>query len=261
MRVAAWPSPCLCALEGAAVDLHDKIAIVTGAAHRVGKSIALELAAAGAHIVVHYHRGHEHVPATLAELRALGVRAEAVSADLAKQEGARALFDAAAREFGGVDVLVNSAAIMDSGSVQTLTPEAWQRSLDINLSGPFYCSQLAAESMQARGGGAIVNISDLAGLEPWARYPAHSVSKAGLIMLTRVLAKALAPAIRVNAVAPGPVMKPPEFSDDRWHQIGQNTLLKRTGSGYDVAHATRFLLEADYITGETLVVDGGSTLT
>jgi pteridine reductase len=240
--------------------LTDKIAVVTGAAHRVGKAIAVELAAAGAHIVVHYHRSAEHVPATLAELRARNVQAIAVAADLSAPEGARSVLEAAEREFGAIDVLVNSAAIMETGNVLTLSPRDWQRSLDVNLSGPFFCAQQAARLMLARGGGAIVNIADQAGLEPWARYPAHSVSKAGLIMLTKVLAKALAPEIRVNAVAPGPVMKPTDFSDERWREIGNHTLLKRTGSGYDVARATRFLLEADYITGETLVVDGGSTL-
>jgi NAD(P)-dependent dehydrogenase (short-subunit alcohol dehydrogenase family) len=111
--------------------------------------------------------------------------------------------------------------------------------------------------MLARGGGAIVNISDLGGLRPWALYPAHSISKAGLIMATQVLAKALAPTIRVNSVAPGPVLKPESWDEARWQGVGSRTLLKRPGSGYDVARAALFLIEADYITGETLVVDGG----
>ena len=247
-------------IKDAAVNLQGKVAVVTGSAHRVGKAIALGLAQAGAHVVVHYHASAEEVPATLAELQAFGVRAAAYQADLGTPGGAAALFEAAASEFGGVDVLVNSAAIMDPGNVLTMTPEQWQRSLNINLSGPFFCAQQAARQMQTRGGGAIVNISDLAGLEPWARYPAHSVSKAGLNMLTRVLAKALAPAIRVNAVAPGPVMMPAGWDEARWRTVGEHTLLKRTGSGYDVAAAVRFLLESDFITGETLVVDGGSLI-
>jgi NAD(P)-dependent dehydrogenase (short-subunit alcohol dehydrogenase family) len=156
-----------------------------------------------------------------------------------------------------VDVLVNSAANMLAGGVQDLSRAEWQVALDLNLTAPFFCAQAAARSMQARGGGAIVNIADLSGLRPWARYPAHSVSKAGLVMATQVLAKALAPAIRVNAVAPGPVMKPEAWDEGRWQAVGGHTLLKRTGSGYDVARATLFLIEADYITGETLVVDGG----
>jgi pteridine reductase len=240
------------------MQLRDKIAVVTGAGHRVGKFIALELAGAGAHVVVHYHRAEAEARATVEEIRQKTVRAIAVSGDLASPEGVERLFQAADSEFGGVDVLVNSAAIMERGDALTLARDDWRRTLDLNLTAPFFCAQRAARSMLARGGGAIVNIADLGGLEPWAKYPAHSVSKAGLIMLTKVLAKALAPRVRVNAVAPGPVLKPPDWDEARWRAVGEHTLLKRTGSGYDVARAVRFLLEQDYITGETLVVDGGS---
>lgn len=239
------------------MDLRDRVAVVTGAAHRVGKAVALALAQAGAHVVVHYHTSVGHVPGTVAELSALGVTAVPVQADLAQPQGIDTLFAAAEAAFGGVDMLVNSAAIMEPGEVLTLTRADWQRSLDLNLTSPFFCAQRAAHSMRARGGGAIVNIADMSGLQPWARYPAHSISKAGLIMATEVLAKALAPDIRVNAVVPGPVVKPDAWTDERWHALGQRTLLKRTGSGYDVARAAVFLLEADFITGETLVVDGG----
>jgi len=159
-------------------------------------------------------------------------------------------------------VLVNSAAGMAAGDVRTLSRAEWQRVMDLNLTAPFFCAQAAARLMvpsgpTRAGGGAIVNIGDLAGRQPWAKYPAHSVSKAGLEMVTKVLAKALAPEIRVNAVAPGPVLKPDDWDEAKWARSGEHTLLKRTGSGYDVARAVRFLLEADYITGETLVVDGG----
>ena len=240
------------------MELNGKIAVVTGAAHRVGKAIALGLAEAGAHVVAHYHRAQSEAQATLEELRRHGVRAVAVGADLASPAGVESLFRAAEAEFGGVDLLVNSAAIMEPGNVLTLTPDDWQRTMNLNLAAPLFCAQQAARSMLARDGGAIVNIGDLSGLEPWAKYPAHSVSKAGLLMLTQVLAKALAPRIRVNAVAPGPIVKPEGWSEARWRAVGQHTLLKRTGSGYDVAHAVVFLLQQDYITGETLVVDGGS---
>ena len=242
------------------MELPGKIAVVTGAAHRVGKAIALGLADAGANVVVHYHGAAAEAPGTLAELEQRGVQAVAVQADLAQTAGVEAVFEAAVSAFGGVDILVNSAAIMEPGSVLEMSRTEWQRSLDINLTAPFFCAQRAARLMRARGGGGIVNIADLAGLEPWARYPAHSVSKAGLIMLTQVLAKALAPDIRVNAVAPGPVEKPQGWQEDRWRKVGEHTLLKRAGSGYDVARAVVFLLEQDFITGETLVVDGGSLI-
>jgi NAD(P)-dependent dehydrogenase (short-subunit alcohol dehydrogenase family) len=241
------------------MELTGKVAVVTGSAHRVGKTIALALAGAGAHIVVHHH-GSSESPATVAEIEALGVRAIGVTADLGDPAGATAVFEAAEREFGGVDVLVNSASSFQKGSVLTLSPEEWQETLNINLSGPFFCAQLAARSMLQRGGGAIVNIADLSGLQPWANYPAHSVSKAGLLMLTKVLAKALAPTIRVNAVAAGPVLKPDDWDEASWQASGRHTLLKRTGSGYDVARAALFLLQEDYVTGTTVLVDGGRSI-
>jgi pteridine reductase len=220
----------------------------------------LGLAEAGAHVVVHYHQAADQAQATVDEIKQKGVRAVAVGGDLGTDAGVDALFHATEAEFGGVDILINSAAIMEAGEVLMVTREAWHRTLDINLTGPFFCAQHAARSMLARGGGAIINIADLAGLEPWAKYPAHSVSKAGIIMLTKVLAKALAPRIRVNAVAPGPVAKPQGWDEARWHTVGEHTLLKRTGSGYDVSQAVNFLLQQEFITGETLIVDGGSSL-
>jgi pteridine reductase len=241
------------------MELKGKVAVVTGSAHRVGKTIALALAEAGAHIVVHYHNSSE-AQATMTEIEAHGVRAVGVAADLGEPAGATAVFEVAEREFGGVDVLVNSAASFHRGDVLTMSPAEWQDTLNTNLSAPFFCAQLAARSMLQRGGGAIVNIGDLSGLQPWARYPAHSVSKAGLFMLTKVLAKALAPTIRVNAIAAGPVIKPPEWNEARWQAVGQRTLLKRPGSGYDVARAAVFLLQADYVTGTTLLVDGGRSI-
>jgi len=239
------------------MDLKDKVALVTGGAHRVGKAIALELAGAGAHVVVHYRSAGAAVTQTVAEIEALGVRAAAVQADLSTEAGIAALFAATEAAFGGLDLLVNSAAGMEAGDVRTVTRAGWQQVLDLNLTAPFFCAQAAARLMAGRGGGAIVNINDLAGVQPWTKFAAHSVSKTGLGMVTRVLAKALAPEIRVNEVAPGPVMKPDDWDEARWAKSGAATLLKRTGSGYDVARAVRFLLEADYITGETLVVDGG----
>jgi len=240
------------------MEIKDKIAVVTGGAHRVGKAIASGLAEAGAHLVVHYHQSEDQAKFTVGEIKQRGVRAIAVGGDLASYDAVVNLFRAAEAEFGSVDILVNSAAIMESGNVLTLTPEAWQRTLGINLTGPFFCAQQAALLMKARNGGVIVNIADVSAFEPWAKYPAHSVSKAGLVMLTKVLAKALAPEVRVNAIAPGPVIKPDDWPDERWRTVGRHTLLKRTGSGYDVARAVNFIVEQDFMTGETLVIDGGS---
>jgi pteridine reductase len=239
------------------MNLANRVALVTGAAHRVGKAIALELAEAGAHLVIHYNSSENAARETVAEIQALGRRAVALRADLSQSAQIDSVFAQAEAEFGGLEVLVNSASIMESGDVRTLPLDAWNRALAVNLTAPFLCAQQAARLMQSQGAGVIVNLTDGSALRPWATYPAHSVSKAGLVMLTQVLAKALAPTIRVNAVCPGPVLKPSEWDEARWSRVGQSTLLKRAGSGYDVARAVRFLIENDYVTGETLVVDGG----
>lgn len=239
------------------MDPRGKVAVVTGAAHRLGREIALALADAGAHIAVHYHGAAAEAAQTAAEIEQRGVRAVVVQADLRLPDAPDQVFAAAEAALGGVAILINSAASMEPADVLTVSRAAWQQVLDLNLNAPFFLAQRAAPNMRAGGGGAIVNIADLAGLQPWARYPAHSVSKAGLIMATRVLAKALAPDIRVNAIAPGPVLKPDGWDDARWQAVGARTLLKRAGSGYDVARAVLYLVQADYVTGETLVVDGG----
>jgi len=239
------------------MDIAGKAAVVTGAAHRLGRVIALALADAGAHLIIHFHTARAAAASTAAEIESLGGRAVPVQADLRQPDAPDRILAAAEAAFGGVDILVNSAASMEAADVLSMGRDAWQQVLDLNLTAPFFLAQHVAHSMRARGGGAIVNIADLAALQPWARYPAHSVSKAGLIMATRVLAKALAPDIRVNAIAPGPVLKPDDWDEARWRAVGARTLLKRTGSGYDVARAVLFLLQADYVTGETLIVDGG----
>ncbi len=240
--------------------LDGKVALVTGAAHRVGRGIALALAAAGAHVAVHYHTSGAAAAATVADLQALGVRAFAAQADQSDPAQAAGLIDAVLARFGRLDILVNSAAIMEPGDVLTLTPEAWDRSLAVNLRGPFLCAQRAARAMLAAGGGAIVNIADLAGLEPWTRYPQLSVSKAGVIMLTRVLARALAPTVRVNAVAPGPVAAPQGWNDARWRAVWEHTPLRREGTPTDVGAAVVYLAGAPYVTGVILPVDGGTLL-
>ena len=237
--------------------LQSKVVLVTGAARRVGREIALELARAGAHLVVHYNSSEEAARETVVEIEALGVRALAVCADLLRAAEIDGLFVRAVTEFGGVDVLVNSASIMERGDAASLPLPDWQRSLDLNLTAPFLCAQHAVHSMRSREGGVIINITDGSALRPYATYPAHSVSKAALVALTQVLAKAFAPHIRVNAVSPGPVHKPDDMDEAQWARLVAHTLVKHPGSGYDVARAVRFLIESDFITGETLVVDGG----
>jgi NAD(P)-dependent dehydrogenase (short-subunit alcohol dehydrogenase family) len=238
--------------------LSGKTALVTGGAHRLGQAIVLALARAGADTVIHYHRSTEAALATADEVLAFGQRASTVKADLGDTWAIQRMFQVVESESGRLDILVNSAAVFESVDFMAMTPEQWDRALDVNLRGPAFCAQAAAHLMLPNGGGHIVNIADVIGLKPWPRFPHHSVAKAGLVMLTQVLAATLAPTIQVNAIAPGPVLKPPGMSEERWQAIGAASLLRRSGQASDVAEAALFLVCSDYITGEVLVVDGGS---
>jgi NAD(P)-dependent dehydrogenase (short-subunit alcohol dehydrogenase family) len=241
------------------MDLSGQSALVTGGAHRVGKAIALALAKRGCNLVVHFHQSVEAAAKTETEIRAMGVEATTVQADLSRMEGIKRLFQEIDDQAIRLDILINSAAVMERLDLLVATEDDWQRTIDLNLKGAFFCLQQAALRMQ-QNGGVIVNISDVGGTRPWARYPVHSVSKAGIEMLTKVSALALAPKIRVNAVMPGPVIKPEWLDEDRWKKLANRLPLKRAGSGLDVAEAVVFLIENEYITGETLTVDGGDHL-
>jgi pteridine reductase len=242
------------------MELSGKIALVTGGAHRVGREISIALAHAGCHLAIHYHNSEKAAKVTAAEVQALGVNAAIFRSDLSKLDQVEGLFQLIDNEFESLDFLVNSAAIMKKIAFQNVDEDDWHNTIDLNLKAPFFCIQKAAERMRINGAGAIVNISDIAGLRPWRDYPVHSVSKAGLEMITKVAARTYAPEVRVNAVAPGPVLKPGEMPDTRWQEIGNALPLHRCGNASDVARAVIFLLENDFITGETLVVDGGNQL-
>ena len=240
--------------------LQGKTALVTGAAHRVGRSLALALADRGCNLILHYHGAAADSEVAVRQAQERGVRAHPVQADLRDPAQLENLFASVDREFGSLDVLIQSAAIMEPIDLLHATGEDWHKTIDLNLRAAFFGLQLAARRMRIRGGGAIVNISDIAAHRPWRRYPIHSISKAGVEMLTRVAALALAPDIRVNAIAPGPVLKPVSLSEDRWAEISRALPLKRAGTPLDVARAMIFLLENDYVTGETVLVDGGDRL-
>ena len=241
------------------MDLPGKTAIVTGGAHRVGGAISLALAERGCRVVVHFHTSAAQADETASKIGKLGVECLKIRADLSQHAGILALFEAIDQVGWSVDILVNSAAIMKADDLLTADETDWARTIDLNLKGAFFCLQQAAVRMQSQGG-LIVNITDIAGQRPWHRQPIHSISKAGLEMLTQVAALKLAPKIRVNAVAPGPVAKPESMSADRWREITNELPLKRGGDSRDVARAVLFLAENDFITGETLVVDGGNRL-
>ncbi len=245
------------------VNLTDKVALVTGSAHRVGKSIAMELANRGANIVVHYHSSNDAtVRDTLQDLKSLGIDAISVQADISTQDGVGKLFAAAVQHFDKLDILVNSASIFQQRELLDVTLEEWNQTMAVNVTAPFLCTQAAAELMQknAPPGGAIVNILDRGAIMPWEAYSHHGISKAALAMLTQTSALSLAPSIRVNAVLPGPVMKPDVLSEEEWRETGEKTVLKRTGDGDDVARAVAYLVSEDYVTGTTIHVNGGRHL-
>jgi len=234
-----------------------KTALITGGAHRVGKAITLALAGAGADVVINYHTSAEAAQATAAEARALGAGALAVAADVSDHRQVGAMVTAAVERFGGIDILVNSASRFEKTPFPTRDLAAWERVTRILIDGSFYCANAVAPGMLERGEGLIVNILDGAAYGPWLDWAAHCVGKAGLLALTRQLALELAPAVRVNAVAPGPVLPPSHLSEAGMARIAQGTLLGRWGTPEDVAQAVIYLVQAEYVTGEVLVVDGG----
>jgi len=242
------------------MNLQGKTALITGGAHRVSGVITLALAEAGANVVINYHTSADAAQGTAESARALGVEALPVQADVSDLAQVERMIRQAQERFGTVDVLVNAASRFEKTPFPTTDVSAWQRVTRILLDGSFYCANLLAPGMVARGEGNIVNIVDTAALFPWPNYTAHAVGKAGLSALTRQLALELAPAVRVNAVAPGPVLPPPRLSEAQIEDIGTRPLLKRWGTPEDVAQAVLFLISADYITGQILVVDGGESI-
>jgi 3-oxoacyl-[acyl-carrier protein] reductase/pteridine reductase len=239
------------------MDPAGKTALITGGAHRVGKAITMALARAGANVVINYHSSATAADATAGEARALGVGALSVQADVAEHAQVEAMVAAAEDRFGSVDILVNSASLFEKTPFPTQDISTWQRVTGILIHGSFYCANAVAPLMLKRGEGIIANIVDLSAWEPWPGFAAHSVGKAALLALTRQLALELAPSVRANAVAPGPVLPPPDYAPDRTARAARRTLLNRWGSPEDVAGAVMYLVQADYVTGEVIVVDGG----
>jgi len=249
------------------MELAGKVSLVTGGAHRVGKALALALAQAGTHVVVHYGSSEEEAHQTADEISALGVAALPVQADLTDLMQIEALFKAVKDRFGRLDVLVNSASNFLKQSFDSIRPEDWDRAMQVNLRAPFLCTQLAARLMQiahrpADQPAAIINIADLMGMQPRRNFVQHGVSKAGLIHLTLTTAYELAPDIRVNAIVPGPILAPAGMdpSSEQWRRIGERVPLGRAGHPDNVAEAVVFLARNDYITGAVLPIDGGEHL-
>ena len=238
------------------MELRGRRALVTGAGVRLGRAIAHGLIRRGVDVAIHYHQSSHGARATAVEGEAAGVKAALLQADLRDAAQAEALAGRARDGLGGLDIVVNSAAIMERRPLAEVGPDDWDRTLDLNLRGAFFVAKGAA-SVMAEQGGAIVNLADIGAFERWKQYPAHCISKAGVVAMTELLAKALAPKIRVNAVAPGAVLLPDDWSDAARARLVDSTPLRRLGTPADVVGAVVFLLEQDFVTGETLVVDGG----
>ena len=249
------------------MNLDGSVSLVTGASRRLGRDMALGLAAAGSSIAVHYGSSRAAAEATVEEIRGLGVEAEPIGADLTRPAEIDRLFEQVSGRFGRLDLLVNSAASFERGAFQEIGVDEWDDVQALNLRAPFLCMQRAARLMRSAPRAddetaAIVNIADLSGMLAWTDQAHHGASKAALLHLTRLAARDLAPAVRVNAVVPGPILPPPGMpaDDPAWREIVDRLPLPRAGRGEEIAEAVAFLARSDFVTGATLVVDGGESL-
>ncbi|HVN55083.1 MAG TPA: SDR family oxidoreductase [Anaerolineaceae bacterium] len=235
------------------------LALVTGGARRIGRAIALALCQEGYAIGLHFNTSSEEVRQTAGEIRQLGREAYLIQGDLTDPEQIRGMFREIDRLPRRLGVLVNSASRMERADLLEISVERWDATLALNLRAPLLCAQEAARRMGEQGG-AIINITDAGAHKVWTGYPAYTVSKAGLETLTRLLARTLAPRIRVNAVAPGMILPSEQAGVEEWERLVRQLPLKRAGSTEAIARAVVFLLQNEYITGQTLVIDGGYQL-
>jgi pteridine reductase len=239
-------------------QLLNQVAVVTGSGKRLGREVALGLAERGADVVIHYRSSADDAQKVVAEIEKLGRRSVAVQADLDDVSQIGSLFEKAAAQLGRLDILVNSAASFVQTEFVKTTEKEWSVSLDTNLKAPFFCSQAAAPFLK-KTGGSIVNFADVGGILGWTGYIPHSISKAGVVMLTRCLAKELAPEVRVNAIASGTITLPDDAPELEANFIKQAPL-KRSGKPVDIVDAVAYLATAKFVTGHTLVIDGGRVL-
>ncbi len=237
------------------------VAVVTGGAVRVGRAISRALGVAGYRLVVNYHSSDAAAEELLAALRDDGTEAVAVRADVSDRADVERLMDATMESYGRLDVLVNNAAVFDERLFLEIDEDLWRRTLDVNLNGPFYVAQSAARIMSEAGAGRIINICGTAGVSPIGDYAPYCAAKAGLDMLTRCMAQALAPDIQVNGVAPGTVLFPEGTSEEHRREVVARIPGGAIGRPEDIADAVCFVAAApDYLTGAIITVDGGTSL-
>ena len=239
------------------MEIKGKTALVTGGAIRVGKAISLALAKAGANVVINYSSNSQKAAETVLEIEKLGVSALAIQANIADWEQVKAMFDQIHKKMGKIDILVNNASPFLKTPVPTDSMDTWHLVTGVQIDGAFYVTNLAAKDMLEKKAGAIVNIIDLSAWEAWPNLTAHAVGKSALLTMTRQFALELHPYVRVNAIAPGPVLAPPDYSAEKIKRTAEKTLLNRWGTAEDISKTVIFLVESDYITAESIAVDGG----
>ena len=240
-------------------DPKQRVALVTGGAVRLGQAVALGLAAAGWDLVIGYRSSVAEAEETVAKVGALGRACRAVRADLSGAEGVGMLSRGVRDAYGRLDLLVNSAATFRDVPLLDVDAEEWDRVMNVNVRAPHLVVREVADLLRTSGG-SVVNVVDLSAFQAWTEYPHHAVSKAALAHLTRVQARALAPDVRVNAIAPGAILPPDDWSEKRWSALADRAALRRVGSPRDVVDAVLYLANATFVTGQVLAVDGGRLL-
>ena len=247
--------------KNVSLPLLGKTALITGGAKRLGRASALELARAGADVAITFHLSGREAQHTVIDLAALGVRAFALQCDVTSEKSVRAMVKEAVKELGGIDVLLNNAANYETVEFEKITVAQWDAIFASNTRGPFLVTREALTHLRERKG-KVINMGSLGGLVPWATHAHYCSSKAALHMLTKVMAKALAPEIAVNAVAPGMIDLGEKAAKAFMRKMARVTPMKRNGTGEEIAVAVRFFAEAPhFVTGQILVVDGGLGLT
>ena len=240
--------------------LQDRVALITGAAVRLGKVMSLALAAKGCHIALHYRFSEKEAQETAQQISQLGSEAFLVRTDLSRAQDVEALASQTHQHFGRIDILINNAALFYATPLGEVSEEDWGTLLDVNLRAPFLLSQQVSRFMLEQQQGKIINLADVSVWKPWRDYLPYCISKMGIVALTHGLARALAPHIQVNAIAPGPIL-PPTDGHETLENLARQTLLQRVGSPQDIASTLLFLLEGnDFVTGQVIVVDGGTIL-
>ncbi len=237
----------------------NEMAVVTGGAVRLGREIALGLARAGYSLGLHYHGSEAQAAITARDIESLGIPVTLYQADLRDPDQVEGVFEQVSKSTEPLRVLVNSASIMPRGNLKSMGVDAWDATLDLNLRAPWLCARAAGRLMEAAGG-VIINVSDSGAGKTWTGFPAYTISKAGLEVLTRLLARTLAPNIRVNAVAPGLILPSADTPEEDWQRLVKRLPVQKAGTPQDIVQAIYFLIENKYVTGETLHVDGGYQL-